>query len=124
MFYRRSLFLEIGGFDTAFPFYLEDTDLAWSVLDRGFAIPHAESAVVAHPVPPAEPMRLLANAQRAILMPYLYKKHPERFRALGMRTIARSHLPYLAGYAILCFALASADVTLMAATFAGLALLT
>src|SRR6478609_4747509 len=44
MFYRRSVFLEIGGFDLAFPFYLEDTDLAWSVLDRGFDIPHADKA--------------------------------------------------------------------------------
>lgn len=100
MFYRRQLLLDIGGFDPAFPFYLEDTDLAWSVLDRGYEIPHADGAVVEHPVPPAEPLRLLANAKRAALMPYLYKKHPRRFREAGMRTLARSHYPYLALYAL------------------------
>lgn len=98
MFYRRSVFQAVGGFDTAFPFYLEDTDLAWSVLERDLAIPHAERAVVEHPVPPAEPMRLLASAKRAILMPYLCKKHPASFRAAKMRTIARGHYPYLTLY--------------------------
>lgn len=99
MFYRRKIFEEVGGFDTAFPFYLEDTDLAWSVLDRGYAIPHAADAVIEHPVPPAEPMRLMASAKRAVLMPYLFRKHPERFRSARMRTLARSHYPYLAVYA-------------------------
>jgi GT2 family glycosyltransferase len=105
MFYRRALFQEIGGFDTMFPFYLEDTDLAWSVLDRGLRIPHASEAVVTHPVPPAEPLRLLANAKRAVLMPYLYKKHPERFRTSHMKTVARGHWPYLLAYAALAGAL-------------------
>jgi GT2 family glycosyltransferase len=124
MFYRRSVFSELGGFDTAFPFYLEDTDLAWSVLDRGLAIPHAEQAAVAHPVPPAEPMRLLANARRAVLVPYLYKKHRKQFRASGMRTIVRSHVPYLACYALLVAASASEQVTWAAACLAALGLLT
>jgi GT2 family glycosyltransferase len=124
MFYRRNLFLEIGGFDSAFPFYLEDTDLAWSVLDRGLDIPHAEGAVVAHPVPPAEPMRILANARRAVMMPYLYKKHPKLFRASGMRTIARAHLPYLAGYALLIQTSAAAQVTWAVACVIGLSVLT
>jgi GT2 family glycosyltransferase len=100
MFYRRAVFAEVGGFDTGFPFYLEDTDLAWSVLDRGYEIPHAADAVVEHPIPPAEPMRLLASAQRGILMPYLYKKHPERFKASRTRTIAKRHVPYLFGYIV------------------------
>lgn len=98
MFYRRAVFHEVGGFDLKFPFYLEDTDLAWSVLERGFEIPFAERALVEHPVPTAEPMRLLANAQRAHLMPYLFRKHPERFRGARMRTVARSHYPYLLLY--------------------------
>ena len=124
MFYRRSVFLEVGGFDTAFPFYLEDTDLAWSVLDRGLAIPHAERAVVEHPVPPPEPMRLLANAQRAALMPYLYKKHPKRFLHSGMTTISRSHVPYLAGYGLLLVLGVTGHVTGVVLSIAGLSLLT
>ncbi len=124
MFYRRAVFMAIGGFDTAFPFYLEDTDLAWSVLDRGFAIPHAEAAVVSHPVSPAQPMRILANARRSVLMPYLYKKHPERFRRSGMRTIARSHVPYLAIYAVLIAAISLAQEALVLSCLAALVTVT
>jgi GT2 family glycosyltransferase len=101
MFYRKSVFEEAAGFDTAFPFYLEDTDLAWSVLDLGYEIPYAAEAIVEHPVPPAQPMRLLASAQRGILVPYLFKKHPNLFKASGIRAIGRAHLPYLLGYVAL-----------------------
>ncbi len=106
IFYRRALFEKVGGFDPAFPFYLEDSDLAWSVLDAGFSIPHAEGARVVHPTPEARPMRMLYDAQRANLIPYLYKKHPERFMASGMRAMRWSHWVYLALYAALAAALA------------------
>jgi len=124
MFYRRSLFLEIGGFDLAFPFYLEDTDLAWSVLDRGFDIPHAHEAVVSHPVSPPQPMRLLAGAKRSILVPYLYKKHPQRFRASGIRTIQRGHFPYLVLYLLGVVAVASAKYETAVGVLAMVVLLT
>ena len=110
MFYRRSLFLEVGGFDPTFPFYLEDTDLAWTVLDRGLEIPHAHNAVVSHPVSAAQPLRILALARRAILMPYLYKKHPQRFRDSDIRTVPRAHLVYLAAYIALIASLATGHV--------------
>lgn len=99
IFYRRALFEKIGGFDPAFPFYLEDSDLAWTVLDAGFAIPHAAEARVVHPTPEARPMRMLHDARRANLLPYLYKKHPERFMTSGIRAMRRSHWVYLALYA-------------------------
>jgi GT2 family glycosyltransferase len=124
MFYRRSVFLEVGGFDLAFPFYLEDTDLAWSVLDRGFDIPHAHEAVVSHPVSPPEPMRLLANAQRSILVPYLYRKHVQRFRSSGMRATPRAHVPYLALYLVLVIAIGSAKYELAVGVLPMLTLLT
>jgi hypothetical protein len=95
MFYRRDVFLEVGGFDTRFPFYLEDSDLAWTVLDRGHAIPHAERAVVRHPVPPPAPWRLLDDAKRASLLALLRAKHPELFRRAGVRLLARNHIAYL-----------------------------
>src|SRR5579883_1240757 len=48
MFYRRDVFLEVNGFDLRFPFYFEDTDLAWTVLDAGYEIRYAPDAVVQH----------------------------------------------------------------------------
>jgi len=124
MFYRRSVFVEIGGFDLAFPFYLEDTDLAWSVLDRGLDIPHAYGAVVSHPVSPPQPMRLLAAAKRSVLVPYLYKKHPHRFHASDIRTIQRGHVPYLVSYLLLFVAIAFARYEIAAAIVVLVLLLT
>ena len=98
MFYRRDVFLEVGGFDTRFPFYLEDSDLAWTVMDRGSAIPHAGKAVVRHPVPPPAPWRLLDDAKRTILLALLRNKHPEQYRRHGSRLLARNHFAYLTAW--------------------------
>lgn len=100
MAYRRDVFLQVGGFDLEFPFYLEDTDLAWSVLDRGGTIGFAEAAVIEHPVPPPEPIRLLHAARRYVLLPYLKGKHPERYRAARMRPLGRGARVYLLLYAL------------------------
>ncbi len=99
MFYRRDVFNQIGGFDPQFPFYLEDSDIAWSVLDRGFAIPFSARAVVYHPVTDAQPWRMLADARRASLMPYLSKKHPQRYAENGTKVLRVPHWLYLLLYA-------------------------
>jgi len=124
MFYRRTTFLAVGGFDLAFPFYLEDTDVAWSILDLPSTIVFAERAVVSHPVPPPAPWRLLDGARRNVLMPYLRRKHPDRFRRQGLRMIPRRHWPYLAIYALLLGALASGLFGLIAVLLAALIALT
>lgn len=105
VFYRRDVFLELGGFDLSFPYYLEDSDLAWSVLDAGHEIPYAQRAIVYHPVPPPHPWKMLDDARRAILMPYLYKKHPSRYRESGVRVLRWSHWVYLALYLALAVCL-------------------
>jgi GT2 family glycosyltransferase len=105
IFYRRELFLKLGGFDLNFPFYLEDSDMAWTVLDAGYTIPYAEAAVVSHPVLEAQPWRLLDDAKRAALVPYLFKKHPGRFREAGFRALRTMHWAYVLLYAA-AFALA------------------
>lgn len=99
MFYRKKTFQEVGGFDLQFPFYLEDTDLAWSILDRDYVILFLDTAIVEHPVPPAETKRLLDNAWRTRLIPYLYKKHPALFAASGFKPLGRAHWIYLYVYA-------------------------
>lgn len=93
MFYKKDAFLEIGGFDLNFPYYLEDTDLAWSFLDKGYKQQFAEKAKVSHPVPPSDPSKMLESAFRARKLPYLYKKHPKLFKNSGMRAYTRSFLP-------------------------------
>ncbi len=99
MFYRRDLFLQLGGFDLNFPFYLEDSDLAWTFIDHGYQIPFAAAAQVSHPVTPPQPWRLWEGAKRAIRMVYLYKKHPTCFRAAGTKVLLTSEWVYLGCYA-------------------------
>lgn len=105
MFYRRDLFLRLGGFDLRFPFYLEDSDLAWSVIDQGYTIPYAAESRVLHPVGEPVPWRLLDEAKRSILLPLLRAKHPVLYRRSGMRGVRRAHWPYLVAYAGLLVAL-------------------
>jgi glycosyltransferase involved in cell wall biosynthesis len=124
MFYRRDVFLEVGGFDTRFPFYLEDSDLAWTVLDRGHGIPHADRAVVRHPVPPPAPWRLLDDARRASLLALLRAKHPGQFRRAGVRVLNRNHLAYLAAWALVVAASIAFGWAGLAAGLAALGLLT
>jgi GT2 family glycosyltransferase len=100
MFYRKSVFAECRGFDLFFPYYLEDTDLAYTVLERGYAIPFASGAIVAHPLQRARPLKLLTMARTVERMPYLFAKH--RQLATTLRTVVkpfnRSHYVYLALY--------------------------
>lgn len=96
MFYKKDVFLECGGFDLNFPFYLEDTDLAWTLLDRGYKIVFDEDCMVEHPVPAADVNRLLFNAQRARLIPYLYKKHSQLFISQGWKALQRFQWAFLA----------------------------
>lgn len=95
MFYQRAAFLKCGGFDLKFPFYLEDTDMAWTLLDQGHQIEFAPECKVAHPVPAADVDRLLFNAYRVRLIPYLYRKHPKLFRERGWRALQRFHWLFL-----------------------------
>ncbi len=101
MFYKRDVFLQCGGFDLNFPFYLEDTDLAWTLLDRGHNIVFDETCVVEHPVPAADVNRLLFNAYRARLIPYLYKKHSLLFTNQGWKAVQRFQWAFLAIHAAL-----------------------
>jgi GT2 family glycosyltransferase len=101
MFYKKDVFLECGGFDLNFPFYLEDTDLAWTLLDRGHKIVFEETCIVEHPVPAPDVNRLLFNAYRARLIPYLYKKHSHIFLAQGWKALQRFQWFFLAAHSFL-----------------------
>jgi GT2 family glycosyltransferase len=49
---RRSVIDDIGGFPSEFFYALEETDLAWRVLDQGGAIQYAGDLEVIHPSMP------------------------------------------------------------------------
>lgn len=107
MFYLREPFLKVGGFDLHFPFYLEDTDLAWSLLDQGHQIVFDETCIVEHPVPEADVDRLYFNAVRTKLLPYLYKKHKHLFKTQRWKALQRFQWMFLLIHSLLLFWLLS-----------------
>jgi hypothetical protein len=46
---RRSAFSEVGGYEPALFYALEETDLAWRLIDAGWRIEYVADAVVHHP---------------------------------------------------------------------------
>jgi glycosyltransferase involved in cell wall biosynthesis len=46
--FRRSLLLELGGFDEEFAYYLDETDLCLRVVDNGYVIKYVDNAFVYH----------------------------------------------------------------------------
>ena len=127
MLYRRSTFLEAGGFDLRFPYYMEDTDLGYSVLERGHRIGFAPDAIVVHPVERARPLKLLTMARTVRQMPYLFAKHPASARQLRsfIKPFSRLHYAYLALYVVSLVALVARPglgITVLAAGLGGLLL--
>lgn len=47
--FRASVFREVGGFDLNFPYFLEDSDIAFSILKLGYKIQWAPQVLVFHP---------------------------------------------------------------------------
>jgi GT2 family glycosyltransferase len=82
MVYAKDLLDEIGGFDERFrpPPFLEDSDVAFRVLDAGVEIPFAPGVRVRHRNIPLSPRRELADQGRLQWMALLARKHPERYR--------------------------------------------
>lgn len=98
IFFRKSDFFATEGYSKEFPWYLEDTDAAWSILDLKKEIIFAGKAKATHPVPPAAPWRLLHEAKGAVLKPKLYKRHKEIYREKKMKILRKSHYAYLFCY--------------------------
>ena len=80
VFYRKSVFLEVGGFDERFTVQREDIDLAFSVMERGYKIDYEQTIRVEHRFRHWENWDLLKNCRNRFFDPLLYKKHPENYR--------------------------------------------
>ncbi|NBO39921.1 glycosyltransferase, partial [bacterium] len=81
MIFRKKTFDEVGGFDSRFPYFLEDSDLAFSILERGYSIHYARDVVVYHPRI-HKPFRYhwWQMTGLAFRIPLLFAKHPEVIR--------------------------------------------
>jgi GT2 family glycosyltransferase len=80
MFYLKKAFDEAGGFDPALPYYKEDSDLGFTVLEKGWRIAHEPAAFVEHPARQSAPWNVFAMAAKAVYDPLLYKKHRRLYR--------------------------------------------
>lgn len=80
IFYRKSVFMSVGGFDERFTIQREDADLAFSVLSLGHSIGYCADAVVTHRMRANEKWDLLKNCINRRFDPLLYKKHPVLYR--------------------------------------------
>ena len=80
-FVRRDVLEAVGGFDERYTAaWREDSDLHFSLLERGFRIERAPGALVVHPIRPAPWGISLRQQRKSLFNALLYKKFPERYR--------------------------------------------
>jgi len=81
-FVRRAALEQVGGFDTRFEIaWREDSDLHFSLLERGLQVVYAPMARVRHPIRPA-PFAVSLRMQRKVMYDtLLYLKHPFLYRS-------------------------------------------
>ncbi len=80
-FCRRNALRHVGGFDERFCIaWREDSDVQFSLLERGMKIVRAERAVVIHPIRPAPWGVSLRQQHKGYYDALLFRKHPDLFR--------------------------------------------
>jgi Glycosyl transferase family 2 len=84
VFYRRSIFQQLGGFNEGFRTYAwgqpvggDDTDMAWRVKRAGYASDFARGAPVFHQATPVKPAAYMLQTAAAQVLPKLVKTIPE-----------------------------------------------
>lgn len=86
LFVRRAVFEDAGGYDERFfdarsdVYFREDTDLGFTLEERGARVAREPGAVVTHPDEHARFLDPLRWANRHVMDPLLAAKHPELFR--------------------------------------------
>lgn len=80
-FYRRSMLEEVGGFDESFTAaWREDSDLFFTLLERGARLASSADAVVVHPIRRARWGVSVRQQRKSLYNALLYKKHPSLYR--------------------------------------------
>lgn len=81
-FYRRDALQSVGGFDERFLLaWREDSDVMFTLLERGAALVRADAAIVTHPIRPAPWGVSLQQQKRSLYNALLYRKHPALYRS-------------------------------------------
>ena len=76
IFYRKSILEGIAGFDKRFSLHIrEDTDIALTVLEKGYQIEFDDKVVIKHPAYMSEHWKIFKEAKNGYVEPLLYKKH-------------------------------------------------
>ena len=79
MIYRRDLLEDLGGFDERFREFLEDSDLAFRVMDAGHEIPFAPEVRVRHHVRSPGFGAILRSTRHQRWISLFAAKHPDRY---------------------------------------------
>jgi glycosyltransferase involved in cell wall biosynthesis len=80
-FCRRRALEDVGGFDERFTMaWREDSDLHFTLVEKGYAVEPAPAALVVHPVRPARWGVSVSQQRKAVFNALLYKKHPALYR--------------------------------------------
>jgi glycosyltransferase involved in cell wall biosynthesis len=86
-FCRHEALAAVGGFDERFTMaWREDSDLHFTLLERGYLVRAAPQALVVHPVRPGAWAISLKQQRKSIFNALLYKKHPELYRQVVQPT--------------------------------------
>lgn len=111
-FYRRSAFLDLGGFDEGFRTYSwgqpvggDDTDLAWRVRRHGYRSVFARDACVYHQATPVSARGYLLQTVAARVLPRLVVTIPELrqtclYRRFFLHGRSASFYPFITGLAL------------------------
>lgn len=80
-FVRKAALAKVGGFDERFQVaWREDSDLYYSLLERGLVVVHQPNALVVHPIRSAPWGVSLSQQRKSSFDMLLYQKHPALYR--------------------------------------------
>ncbi|MGH7137115.1 MAG: glycosyltransferase family 2 protein, partial [Pirellulales bacterium] len=121
-FCRRTALQAVAGFDERFTVaWREDSDLYFSLLEHGFCVAPAATAVVTHPVRAAFWGVSVRQQRKTVFNALLYKKHPRLYRQyisgmprdyyLNVVSLATAAAAGMAGHATWCVIAAAVWLT-------------
>lgn len=84
--FRREALLELGGFDEAYAYFLDETDVLMRLVDAGYAVVCAEGAEVHHKYA-ASAMRTENNTAKTLYLPIRSKCYFAMRHALSCRSL-------------------------------------
>lgn len=80
-FVRRDVLQEVGGFDERFSMaWREDSDLHFTLLERGYSVVRASDALVVHPLRDLKFAAGIGMQKKVLFDVLLYRKHPRLYR--------------------------------------------